>query len=81
MIKSNLKHFKKLEEDLSNSGWESIWRIFNEGGIDVKHHLLLDNIYKDNCELGSILDNCCKYLICEIWSLRTQLLSSNNDDV
>jgi len=73
------KHFKELEESLNRQGWRSIWIIFNEGDLSVKHHLLLDNIFIDNFELGTILDNSCKSLLKEAWSVRNQLILAHQD--
>ena len=54
------KYFKDLEEELCNKGWEMIWYIFTSGDLNVRRHLLLDNIFEDNYELGTILDKVCK---------------------
>jgi hypothetical protein len=68
------KYFKELEEELCNTGWEIIWYIFMTGDINIRRHLLLDNIFEDNYELGTILDKCCKRFLVEAWKTRNNTM-------
>ncbi len=67
-------HFENLKRELYCKGWDMIWQIFLNGDVNLKHHLLLDNIFEDNFDLGCVLDKCCKSLLSDAWKERNNIL-------
>ena len=71
--------FNMLKNNLLKKGWDNMWQLFINGNIDIKRHLMLDNIFQDNNEVGRILDQGCKQFVLCAWKARTELYNNITD--
>lgn len=63
--------YKTLQQTLYHNDLDIFWDIFINGSIDMKRHLMLDNIFQDNYDLGNVFDQCCKSYLISAWRTRS----------
>lgn len=68
--------YNTMKNIISAKGWDTMWHLFMNGNIEMKRHLMLDNIFKDNYELGNIFDQGCKQLLMCAWKYRTEIYNN-----
>ena len=69
--------FKNLKDELETNGWGAMWVVFTSGDSQIKRHLLLDNIFKDNNDLGKYFDVYCKKYLVRAWNERLEFYNVN----
>ena len=65
------KMCNNLKNDLLHFNLEHFWKSFDEGSSEMKFHLLIDNLYKENITLGEIFDTHFKKYLQSAWDIRS----------
>lgn len=68
--------FITLCDNLCAKNLHIFWEFFNSDDNDMKHFLMLENLYDFDYTLGEIFDKCCKTYIKNAWKHRAHLLNN-----